>query len=693
MSEITRQRHEERMAERRRGAGAQRTVTQSFGFDLPLIIATPPEARAQKAAEKRPILTVEEPAEAKDAELFVEESQPRRSGRLSRGSSVVSTPSGLDSVPDEDGSARKRRRVSSSPARSVPSRRSVSVSIEPSPDVVGNGRPTPGAVSNQAVPASAMANLSLRTPVTRSTTRISPRRTLAPDASPMLSSPSPLPPRGSQQVVPSSISPEPMKFVADVPSEVGITPEPATPLDQTIESSALGSVLTTGLRSVRRGSSTTPVPRGKRGRQPSSDIIQTPEKPPTPEPEIEAESIVEEDIVEEKRPDTPPEDEGIAKDDTPTEEISSAPKLAGKKRGRKPKQKRQLSTEIPPQSPPTQEVEGETILSDVEPEPLEEEADDSRLDPTEGEEIVEVELDGVDEDFEEVEEYVLEEGEYVLEGQEEYVLEEEEAEESVTQAALSSGQRKKTTNAPKRPRQAGRSRFRHENGELKETLDITVYRIAKQGDFNFKFPKQPNNIQIAGQILHEHIDKQLETLSLLKRDERSREQKARYKIQGQVVTNFSSALENRLIGMASRADNIKMKSAELRRLQKEKASLRDELMRMRESREDVARQMDAVRKRHEEASERAHKQQYINETLQQMGPVLDKSGADASKITAKERILTTAHLDTLIDTVTADLCGGGEDDGGIGGGRSILEQVKEMNRFLEAATEALRSSR
>ncbi|KAF3209810.1 hypothetical protein TWF106_009582 [Orbilia oligospora] len=680
MSEITRQRHEERMAERRRGAaGAQRVVTQSFGFDIPLIIATPPEARAQRAAEKRPIPTVEEPAEAKDLEPVVEESQPRRSGRLSRGSSVLSTPSGLDSVLDEYGSARKRRRVSSSPARSVSSIGRGSAPFESSPDFVANGRPTPGAGSNQAVPASAMANLSLKTPVTRSTAKASTRRSkLAPDASPMLSSPSPLPPRSSQQVVPSSISPEPMRFIADVPGEVGITPEPATPLDQTIEESALENVRTTGLRSTRRGVSTTPVPRGKRGRQPSSDIIQTPEKLPTPEPEEE--SIVEEETVQEERPDTPPEDPEIIEDNTPVEEIRSAanPNLTTKKRGRKPKQKRQLSAEILSQDPPTQEVENEAIFSDVEPEPLEDEADESRLDLNEREETRAVDLEEIDEDFEEVEEDAPEE--------------EEAEEEPATRSALSTGQQKKPTKAPRRPRQAGKSKLRHENGEPKETLDITVYRIAKQGDFNFKFPKQPNNIQIAGQVLHEHIDMQLETLSLLKRDEISREEKARIKIQGQVVINFSTALENRLIGMASRADNIKMKSAELRRLQKEKASLRDQLMRMRESREDVARQMDAVRKTHEEASEKAHKQQYINETLQQMGPILDKSGANAAKLTSKERILTTAHLDTLIDTVTADLCGLGEDDG-IGGGRSILEQVKEMNRFLEAATEVLRGSR
>ncbi|KAF3147865.1 hypothetical protein TWF569_005977 [Orbilia oligospora] len=681
MSEITRQRHEERMAERRRGAaGAQRVVTQSFGFDIPLIIATPPEARAQRAAEKRPILTVEEPAEAKDPEPAAEESQPRRSGRLSRGSSVLSTPSGLDSVPDEDGSARKRRRVSSSPARSVSSRGRVSAPFEPSPDVVANGRPTPAAGSNQAAPASAMANLSLKTPVTRSTAKTSTRRSkLAPDASPMLSSPSPLPPRSSQQVVPSSISPEPMSFTADVPSEVGITPEPATPLEQTIEESALESVRTTGLRSTRRGVSTTPVPRGKRGRQPSSDIIQTPDKPPTPEPEIEEESILEEEAVQEERPDTPPEGREIIEDNTPVEEIRSAPNPnpTARRRGRKPRQKRQLSAEILSQDPPTQEVENEAIFSDVEPEPLEDEADESRLD-NEREETRAVGLEEIDEDFEEVEEDAFEE--------------EEAEEEPATQSALSTGQQKKPTKAPRRPRQAGKSKLRHENGEPKETLDITVYRIAKQGDFNFKFPKQPNNIQIAGQVLHEHIDKQLETLSLLKRDGISREEKARIKVQGQVVINFSTALENRLIGMASRADNIKMKSAELRRLQKEKVSLRDELMRMRESREDVARQMDAVRKTHEEASEKAHKQQYINETLQQMGPILDKSGANAAKLTSKERILTTAHLDTLIDTVTADLCGLGEDDG-IGGGRSILEQVKEMNRFLEAATEVLRGNR
>ncbi|KAK6527152.1 hypothetical protein TWF281_010345 [Arthrobotrys megalospora] len=679
MSEITRQRHEERMAERRRGAGA-RVVTQSFGFDLPLIIATPPEVRARRAAEKRAILAVEEPVEVENVEPVVEEPQRRRSGRLSRGSSVLSTPSALDSVPDEDGSARKRRKVSSSPARSVSSRRSVSVVIESGSDGLSNGQPTPGAGLGVAVPASAMANLSLRTPVTRSTSRASPRRTtLAPDASPMLSSPSPLPPRNSQQVVPSSVSPEPLKFIPEVPSEVGITPEPATPTNETAEESALEiakQLPSTGLRSVGRGASTTPVPRGKRRRHPSSDRIQTPEKPPTPEPEIEEEVIEEEEAIQEERPDTPPTEEEMVENNEPIEEAPIVAKPPGKKRGRKPKNK-QPSVEIHAQNVPTQTVEEEeAILSDVEPDG---EADESTLEPAEEEEPGEEELEEIDGDFEEVEEEPDEE-------------EEEGEKEPIIQSALRTGQRKRTTNAPRRPRQPGKSKWRNENGEPKETLDITVYRIPKKGDYNFKFPKQPNNIQIASQALQEHLEKQLRTLSLRKGEAIDREEKTRVKIQEAVTTNFSSALENRFIGMASRADNIKMKSAELKRLQKEKASLRDELMRMRESREDIARQMDAVRKRHEEASEKAHKQQYINESLQQIGPVLDKSGADAAKITSKERILTTAHLDALIDTVTADLCNPGEDTG-IGGSKSILEQVREMNRFLEAATEVLRSGR
>ncbi|KAK6349243.1 hypothetical protein TWF730_009994 [Orbilia blumenaviensis] len=528
MSEITRQRHEERMAERRRGAGA-RTVTQSFGFDIPLIIATPPEVRARKAAEKRAILTVEEPPEVKVAEPAVEEAQRRRSGRVSRGSSVLSTPSALDSVPDEEGSARKRRRVSSSPARSVSSQRSVSVVIESSPDVVSNGRPTPAARPSDAVPATALANLSLRTPVTRSTSRLSPGMTLAPDASPMLSSPSPLAPRNSQrQIVPSSVSPEPLKFIPEIPSEDGITPEPATPVNG-IESS-VPRTERTGLRSASRGASTTPIPRSKRGRPPSSDKIQTPEKLPTPEPEVEEESFVQEEHVQETRPDTPPEDEEMLEINEPTEALGVA-KPPSKRRGRKPKHKKQPSIEIPPQNSPSQEVEEEAILSDVEPEPLEQDVSEPRIYLAEEED--ENVGDEVDEDFEEAEEEPAE----------------EEEEESTVKPTSGTKQGNRTTTATRRPRQPGKSKRRDENGELKETLDITVYRIPKQGDFNFKFPQQPNNIQIAGQVLHEYIDRQLETLSLRKGEEKDREEKARMKIQEAVITNFSSALENRLIGM------------------------------------------------------------------------------------------------------------------------------------------------
>ncbi|KAF3918350.1 hypothetical protein ABW21_db0207861 [Orbilia brochopaga] len=631
--EITRQRHEERMAERRRGAGG-RAVTQSFGFDLPLIIATPPAVRAQKIAAKadtaKPI--IEQPTTVTNTlEPVTESPQRRQSARLSRGNSVVSATPVRDVVAESEGSSRKRRKVDSrSPSGTVSSKRSASMRIEGTPDIASNGRPTPEITTTESEPAPIPLESVRKTPVIRSSPRVSARRSLAPPASSVgLSSPSPLSAQSTNPVANSSVSPEPLRFIPDPSdSEIAITPEVAkTPIDETILSTPLAAA--TGLRTSRRRSSRpavaamTPVPRGKRRRQPSPDKFLTPAKaasqelegsddPDDEDPDLSVEQIGLRGTDASKlanghaEPENEPEPEVINETIEPAQPIP-------KRRGRKPKVKKP-SVEIPVEELPIQEEEA--VLSDVEPEVVEESYD-------------QVVING----------HPVEEEEGAV--YEEVIAEEEEEE------------------------------------ELEEPADEEVVN--------------PNNIDIINEFLLEIIDKQLKTLSLRKNEERDREEKARMKIREAVVANFSSALENRFIGMASKADNIKMKSVELRRLQREKLQLRDELMQIRESREDVARQMDSVRKKHEEGSEKANRQQFINDTLRQIEGVLEQ-GASVSTAHKGDTLPASQSLDALLASVTEDLCGPVDDDTG-GGGKGILEQVKDMNRFLEAATEALQRGR
>ncbi|KAF3938883.1 hypothetical protein ABW19_dt0209193 [Dactylella cylindrospora] len=681
MSETTKQRHEQRMAERRRGAGG-RVVTQAFGFDLPLIAATPPAIRAQKAANKaeEPKPTVEPPAPVSVPptilELVIEEGQRRRSGRLSRGASVVSTGSVQDAPPNSEGSARKRRRLdSNTPNGSVSSRRSsrrsISAAVELPQDTANGIQPTPEVVTTEVVTETIVFE-AIRTPA-RTTPRVSPRRvSLAPEASLLLSSPSPLPPKKDQPAITSSVSPEPPPFrpdpvipeettIVEEEEEVEITPEPT--IQPTPEPSPPPPAQTTGLRGQRKKRSkpavaaVTPIPRGKRRRQPSPDKFLTPSKAAEPESEEEegsathkADLSVEQIVREEAAAMPSPEIESAQVEEQIVNEASAAAKTARGRRGRKPKSKK-LSVEIPVEDLPIQE--DTAVLSDVEQ--AEEEA-------------------GMELDESEIREEAENEGDFE---DEEEVVEEEPVNESTRS-------RKRDSNVPRKPRQKGQSKRRDENGELKETFDITVHRIPKQGDYSFKFPKQPNNIQIVSEFILGIIDKQLESLSLKKGEEADREEKARLKLRENVVKTFSSALENRFIGMANKADNIKMKSTQLRRLQREKQQLRDQLMEIRESREEIARQMDGVRRKHEEASEKASKQQYINDTLKNLESILEQGRAKAATIPVEEReSANLVGLDALITSVTEDMCGAE------GEGKGILEQVKEMNRFLEASIAAL----
>ncbi|EWC44691.1 hypothetical protein DRE_06587 [Drechslerella stenobrocha 248] len=662
---------------------SNRVVLQTFGFDLPLITATPPAGRTQRATEK--VETIEPAAEEQHIPITAalqpvpEEPHRRRSGRLSRGSSVQSSASVHDVVVNSEGSARKRRRLDSrSPGTSVSSHRSFSRVIETTPDVISNGRPTPEIITSEA-DLEPIATESAEKISARTTPRVSTVRTslVQKVSSLALSSPSPLPSRNYQPAAPSSVSPEPLQFIPDPPdSEVAITPELVkTTLALSLQSTPIAP--TTSLRGAKKRSSkpaiatTTPIPRSKRRRQPSPDKFLTPEKDASQEPDIrseqESDHVGEQSAEEEETAAQPinqnagTEQELASADATPT-------KPAAKRRGRKRKTK-QPSIEIPIESLPSPEEE--PVLSDVEGELVEESYEQDLENGT---------LEEVDEE-EDVEE----------EGSEEE-LEEPVEEEVVRSPRVAGRPRKHTANAPRQLKLPGASKRRNRNGEPKETFDITVYRIPKHGEYNFKFPNQANNIQIVSEVLHGMMDKQLHTLSVRKKDERDREEKARIKIREAIVTNLSSELDNRFISMASKADNVKMKRARLRRLQREKLRLRDELMQIRESREDIARQMDAVRRKHEEASEKADKKQYLNDTLTQIGAILEQAQASAAVVPPEERELTSASLDDLLASVTEGLCSSGDGLANGGGGKGILDQVKEMNRFLEAATEVLRAS-
>ena len=120
----------------------------------------------------------------------------------------------------------------------------------------------------------------------------------------------------------------------------------------------------------------------------------------------------------------------------------------------------------------------------------------------------------------------------------------------------------------------------------------------------------------------------------------------------------------------------------VRKEQKRKLELRDEILRLRGEREQVALQMDAVRAKHEAATEYARHHHAISTAMYDID-LAAEHGVAASELTAAEAKKTEiANLELLIARV-ADQASTKSEGGG------VLAQIKEFNAFLERTAAVL----
>lgn len=139
----------------------------------------------------------------------------------------------------------------------------------------------------------------------------------------------------------------------------------------------------------------------------------------------------------------------------------------------------------------------------------------------------------------------------------------------------------------------------------------------------------------------------------------------------------------------------------VRAMQKEKVTLRKEILSIRAEREQVALKMDAIRTQHEAESleaqvsaasrsasfhgmrlTRGQHHLSLSSTMHDIELAIDQ-GRSAPEPTAKEQKLAElANLELLVSRVADQACVGE-------GGGGILKQIRDFNAFLERAATAL----
>ncbi|KAI1809877.1 hypothetical protein GGS20DRAFT_569997 [Poronia punctata] len=194
--------------------------------------------------------------------------------------------------------------------------------------------------------------------------------------------------------------------------------------------------------------------------------------------------------------------------------------------------------------------------------------------------------------------------------------------------------------------------------------------------------KSPNVVDVVLQMCEESIEKYLSTLH----DEATRAEGAAdrkmFRTKLRVLEAFQEELRTRLQAQTIALDNLRTLKKRVRAAQKEKILLRNEILRIRAEREQVALKMDAVRSRHETANKETMHQLGISSTMDDIELAIE-NGRAAPEPNAKEhKKAELANLDLLISQIGNQVTATG-----YGGG--ALKQIKDFNMFLERAALAL----
>ncbi|KAI0534554.1 hypothetical protein GGR58DRAFT_50209 [Xylaria digitata] len=229
-----------------------------------------------------------------------------------------------------------------------------------------------------------------------------------------------------------------------------------------------------------------------------------------------------------------------------------------------------------------------------------------------------------------------------------------------------------------------------------DSIPVTVQRYTKplqrnesdtdedilNADIPFTDHKSPNIVDVVLQMCEEMLDKVLSALHEEANQADGSASRKIYRTKLRVVEAFQEELRTRLQGQTIALDNLRTLKKRVRATQKEKVSLRNEILRIRAERQQVALKMDAVRMRHETANKQSLHQLELSSIMDDIELVIE-NGKMAPDLNPKEqKMAELANLDVLISQITNQVSETGD-----GGG--TLRQIKNFNMFLERAAAAL----
>ncbi|CAK7208520.1 hypothetical protein SCUCBS95973_000130 [Sporothrix curviconia] len=151
------------------------------------------------------------------------------------------------------------------------------------------------------------------------------------------------------------------------------------------------------------------------------------------------------------------------------------------------------------------------------------------------------------------------------------------------------------------------------------------------------------------------------------------------------LESFQQQLRARLLTQAVAVDSLHALRKRVRAAHKEKLALREEILRIRAERDQVALRMDALRAHHQDRVNKAMKTANISATMHDIDLAVEQGRAAPELTAAQQKAADFANLELIVRRITEQVSGG---SGSLHGG-GTLQQIIEFNAFLERTAAVL----
>ncbi|KAM5343589.1 hypothetical protein ACJ41O_012126 [Fusarium nematophilum] len=191
-------------------------------------------------------------------------------------------------------------------------------------------------------------------------------------------------------------------------------------------------------------------------------------------------------------------------------------------------------------------------------------------------------------------------------------------------------------------------------------------------------------VDVFAQVCIEVIDAAVAKFYETATSTEDRDKKKECRIKIRALEAYKEELNSRLLQLAIHLNDWHSLRKRVRLVQREKLSLREEILRLKAEREQVALQMDAVRIKHEEDTKESQYRLDTSDLMHNVDLAVER-GRDAPELSrAQEKTAELANLELLVARITDEASSASAAGG-------MLQQVKDFNAFLERAAVALES--